>query len=67
MGQYSELSLLSIFGSRAKEEEINEEAQRMLNGHIRENEEVIRQSGKTDSFNQNKVMREITFQNSFQS
>ena len=66
MGQCYDLSLLCIFGSRAKEE-INEEAQRMLNGHIREAEEVIRQSGKTDSFNQNIVMREIAFQNSFQS
>ena len=66
MGQCYDLSLLCIFGSRAKEE-INEEAQRMLNGHIREDEKVIRQSGKTDSFNQNIVMREIAFQNSFQS
>ena len=37
----------------------------MLGGNIREQEKVIRQSGKTDSFNQNKVMREITFQNPF--
>ena len=46
--------------SRAKGEEINkEEVQVMLNGHRRE--EVIKQSGKTDPFNQNLAKREIHF------